>query len=353
LINYGFGLVNGGVSSWRYMYYFAAGLTMAWGLALYFVLPPDPVRAKGFTERERYIMVARLRTNNSGVRNKHWKGAQIKELLLDLKFWVTFSIAFLSMIANGPISTFAPLIIKGMGFSGLKSLLLFMPAGAYAGTMQLILPFLAYKYKNNRAYLVMFAQAGTTLAALLLWLLPMSATGGLLFAIYILPTVGSGYAVLMGLQIANTAGYTKRSIASSGMYIGYCLGNFVGPLVFKPKDAPRYAPGFIVVVVTSIVAGLLAGLYRLLCVWSNKSRDEAGTSEAFDNAYEDDLTDIKVTTVQTSRSLIYNSLTSTSIESPIPLYSMICDRGFRRFVLKAFFCCFFFCASLRNSSRLR
>ncbi|CAI4212739.1 unnamed protein product [Parascedosporium putredinis] len=199
-------------------------------------------------------MVARLRTNNSGVRNKHWKGAQIKELCLDIKFWVVFFIAFLSMIANGPISTFAPLIIRGMGFSGLKSLLLFMPAGAYAGTLQLIFPFIAYKYPNSRAYLVMIAQAGTTLAALLLWKLPMGATGGLLFAIYILPTIGAGYA---------------------------------------PADAPRYAPGFIVVVVTSIVAGILAGVYRILCVMTNKSRDKAGTMEAFDNAYEDDLTDVK------------------------------------------------------------
>ncbi|KAF4447338.1 hypothetical protein F53441_9135 [Fusarium austroafricanum] len=293
IINYAFGLINGGKSSWRYMYYFSGAITIIWGILLVFVLPPDPVRAKGFNERERYILVARLKTNNSGVRNTHLKVAQIWELLLDTKFWTIFAIAFLSMIANGPISTFVPIIIHGFGFSTLNSLLLMMPCGAYAGTLQLLMPYLAYRYKNIRSYLVFIAQMGTVLSALLLWLLPQSATGALLFAVYILPSVGGGYAVLMGLQIANTAGYTKRSVASSGLYIGYCLGNFVGPLCFKKGDAPRFAPGFIIVVVTSIVAGLLAIVYRFMCMWTNKKRDKAGTVEGFDHAYEDDLTDTK------------------------------------------------------------
>jgi hypothetical protein len=50
------------------MYYFAGSITVVWGIVLFFVLPPDPIRAKGFDQRERYILVARLRSNNSGVR---------------------------------------------------------------------------------------------------------------------------------------------------------------------------------------------------------------------------------------------------------------------------------------------
>ncbi|KAM0275740.1 hypothetical protein ACHAQH_007458 [Verticillium albo-atrum] len=293
LINFGFGSINPTGSSWKYMFYFAGGLTIVWGILLLFVLPPDPIRAKGFDERERYLLVARLRTNNSGVRNKHYKLDQVGELAMDIKFWIIFAIAFLCMIANGPISTFVPIIINGFGFSTLHSLLLVIPAGAYAGTLMLVFPYLAMKFPGIRTWLILAAQLGTTLAALLLWILPLSSKGGLLFAAYILPSVGGGYAVLMSLQIANTAGYTKRSIASSGLYIGYCLGNFVGPLVFKKQDAPRYVPGFIVVVITSLAAGVLAVVYRYVCVWDNRRRDKSGVSEGFDHAYEDDLTDTK------------------------------------------------------------
>jgi MFS family permease len=236
LINYGWGsLKNGPLSSWKYMYIFAGAVTIVWGVALWFVLPPDPIRTTIFTERQRYIAVARLSDNNTGVRNTHFKKEQIWELLLDVKFWLVFVMAFMMMITNGLISTFKPIIINGFGFSGLNSLLLMMPSGAVAGTIQLTAPFLAMKFVNIRGWLIIGCQLITILGILLLWLLPRSAIGGLLFGCYILPAMGGGYAVLMGLQIANIAGYTKRSIASSGLYIGYCFGmSFLHPPLLPP-----------------------------------------------------------------------------------------------------------------------
>lgn len=68
----------------------------------------------------------------------------------------------------------------------------------------------------------------------------------------------------------------------------------VGPLVFKPQDAPRYVPGFIVVVVTSVAAAVLALVYRLICIHENKKRDREGPAEGFEHAYDDDITDRKV-----------------------------------------------------------
>lgn len=128
------------------------------------------------------------------------------------------------MIANGPVSSFIPIIISGFGFNRLNSLLLTMPAGVIIGTIELSVPYLAYKFKNIRTWLIVVCQCGTILASILLWQLPRNEKGGLLFGAYILASFGGGYAVLMGLQIANTAGYTKRSVTSSGIFVGYCLG---------------------------------------------------------------------------------------------------------------------------------
>ena len=339
LVNYGLGHIRGALSPWTYMYFVAGSITIIWGIAIFFILPPDPIRARGFTERERFIAVSRMRENNSGVRNTHFKGNQAAELLIDYKFWFLFSIAFLCMVANGPISTFIPIIINGFGFSLLNSLLLLMPAGFYAGTLQLIAPYLAYKYKNIRTYLIFTCQMGTVLASLLLWLLPRGQTGALLFACYILPSVGGGYAVLMGLSLANTAGYTKRSLASSMLYIGYCLGehplyalcgpptnlatgNFVGPLVFRPQDAPRYEHGFIVVVATAIAAGVLAIAYRFVCIWENSRRDKTGTLEGFEHAYEDDKTDKTVSAELIL--LVTRCEANLSPEPSIPIHHIIC-----------------------------
>jgi hypothetical protein len=38
---------------------------------------------------------------------------------------------------------------------------------------------------------------------------------------------------------------------------------------------------------------VLALLYRFICARENKKRDQSGIAEAFENAYDDDMTDVK------------------------------------------------------------
>ena len=224
LVNYGLGHITGSLSPWRYMFLVGGILTILWSLVIFFFMPPDPIRAKGFDERERYIAVARLRVNNAGVRNTHFKKAQIVELFIDVKFWIIFSMAFLSMFAAGPVNAFVPIIISGLGFDTLTTLLLTIPAGVCAGLMILAATFTAYKVPQSRTWVIFVSELFTILSSLLLWLLPRSATGGLLYAVYTLAAFTGGWGVIMGISIANTAGYTKRMACSSAIYVGYCLG---------------------------------------------------------------------------------------------------------------------------------
>jgi hypothetical protein len=77
---------------------------------------------------------------------------------------------------------------------------------------------------------MLICQIPTVTACLLQWLLPRENKGGLLFAVYIIASLGGTYAVLLGLVMANSAGYTKRTVNAAGLFIGYCVGNIVGPL---------------------------------------------------------------------------------------------------------------------------
>lgn len=49
---------------------------------------------------------------------------------------------------------------------------------------------------------------------------------------------------------------------------------------------------------TAAASAGLNVLYRLICVWQNKRRDQAGIMEGYDHAYEDDVTDKKVSANQ-------------------------------------------------------
>jgi MFS family permease len=225
LVNYGLGHITGGrLTSWHYMYIIAGAVTIVWSFIVLAYLPPDPANAKGLNVREKYIAASRVVENNTGTQNQKINGPQVWEAIYDVKFWLLSSTAFLMMIANGPVSSFIPIIISGFGFSQLNSLLLALPAGIVIGTIELVVPYIACRVDDMRAWLIVVCQCGTIAASMLLWLLPRDEKGGLLFACYILASYSGGYAVLMGLQVANTAGYTKRSVTSAGIFIGYCLG---------------------------------------------------------------------------------------------------------------------------------
>ncbi|CAI7570813.1 unnamed protein product [Penicillium crustosum] len=291
LINFGLGQLGGPLSPWKYMFICAGGVTVLWSFVVLFFLPGDPTRASGFSERERYIAVARLQSNNTGVRNVHFKGSQILDALSDLRFWLVIFVALLTMIANGPQSTFQAIIVNGFGFTPLVSLLLLTPFGFIIGTIQLVGPYLAFKYKNVRTYIVITCQCLTIISSLLLWLLPRSELGGLLLGVYFLGSFGGAYVTLMIIQVANTAGYTKRAFTSAGIFIAYSVGNVIGPLMFMSDDAPRYISGWTIVVVTQSTAAVLTLLYRILCVRENNRRDKTGIMESYDHAFDDDLTD--------------------------------------------------------------
>lgn len=144
-----------------------------------------------------------MRENNAGVRNTHFKWSQLWELLLDVKFWLLFATAFCMLVVNGPVSTFTPIIINQLGFSGLNSLLLVMPAGAIIGTIELFTPYFAMKFKGIRCYLVAITVAISLLSSCLLWQLPIENTGGRLYAVFTLASFGGGYAVLMSVSVQN------------------------------------------------------------------------------------------------------------------------------------------------------
>lgn len=155
------------------------------------------------------------------------------ELCRDEKFWLIFAQAYLSTIAGGPVNTFMPIIIASLGFNTLNSLLLSIPAGAIGATLILGTTYICYKFRNMRTYAILFCEILVIIASVLLWKLPRDATGGLLVGVYLFTGYSGGWGILMGLSIANSAGYTKRVVSSSTIYVGYCLGKSPSPIILS------------------------------------------------------------------------------------------------------------------------
>ncbi|KAG5790461.1 hypothetical protein H9Q69_010470 [Fusarium xylarioides] len=201
LINYGLGHIKGGVlNSWQWMYIIAGLATLAWGIALWW-LPPDSLQhAKGFTEAERHLLLERVRENNAGTEDKHFKSYQFREALFDYRLW------------------------------------------------------------------------------------------GHIIGFYLVNFFSSAWVQCIGLGTSNVAGHTKKAVYAASTFIGYCLGNIIGPLMFDAKFAPRYDESFTGIMICFTVCVFAALALRWLFDRENKHRDTTYGSPDLSHGLED-LTD--------------------------------------------------------------
>jgi MFS family permease len=124
-IGYGIGFITG-QHAWRSMFWICGAMTVVWAVVVGVFLPDNPVNAKFITERQKAIVVEKMRADQTGIENKTFKREQMIEALLDPKTWLMFLFNIWISIPNGGMTNFTPLIIKGLGYTSQRSVLLTM-----------------------------------------------------------------------------------------------------------------------------------------------------------------------------------------------------------------------------------
>ena len=75
--------------------------------------------------------------------------------------------------------------------------------------------------------------------------------------------------------------HTKKTTVLALFWIGYCIGNIIGPQTFQAKDAPRFASAEITILVlfaVGLVDMLLMYFYLRL---QNKKKEQERASSAY------------------------------------------------------------------------
>ncbi|KAL8279318.1 hypothetical protein RQP46_008355 [Phenoliferia psychrophenolica] len=242
---YGILKIKTHIALWRVLYLFWGSITIVFGIALFVFLPSSPVNTRYLSKRERYIAVERLREDQSSIENKTFKREQAFEALTDPKVILLSVLSFLLLVANGAVSTFTPLVIQTvLKSTNFQTLLLIMPGGVLASTMQILGGYVASRTTGMRSYIALMSISVTLICAALLWQLPLTNKKGLLASIYLMATFSASIIMIYSLTSSNVAGHTKKVTAASMVSVMTGLGNIAGPLFFQADDAPRYAKGF-------------------------------------------------------------------------------------------------------------
>ncbi|CAK7245112.1 MAG: hypothetical protein STHCBS139747_006681 [Sporothrix thermara] len=300
LLAYGVGHSKSSVAPWRLLFIILGAVTLVLAVFVYIYIPSSPVEAWWLTDREKFVCIERVRKNNTGVEDKQFKLYQAIECLKDPKPWLLALFAVSQNICNGGLVTFAAIIVTGLGFSPLKTTLIGVPTGAIGTVWQIILALLSSRLPGYHCGIIFGANCFPIICAALMFTLRGKVSNlHLLGAYYGFYSYWAPYVLSTSLNISNVSGHTKKITANAMFFIGYCVGNIIGPQVFRASDAPDYKHGYIGILACLVVSSVSIALYGLLCRWENMKRDRAQSGQPVeavamdgdaDNAFSD-LTD--------------------------------------------------------------
>ncbi|KAF7551300.1 hypothetical protein G7046_g7761 [Stylonectria norvegica] len=279
---------TGILSNWQLLYVVFGSLTVALAVCFYFVVPDSPLTAKFLTPAERVVAIQRIRTNQQGIGNRHFKAYQAFELVKDPRTYLYFAIQFIANIGYGAVGTWGSKLIVSLGFDHREALLVTMPHGATTLVAVLSAGYLAAKMNDRTLWAGIAALMGAVFGACLYGI--ENNRWASLICFYFQHMFVATYILTFSLVSANTAGHTKKVLTNAVLLLGATSGSLTGPQITKNdktfkkvKLACLWAPAVVL---------LLLCIVRLLNIRENRRRDkDAESMERLENSEFMDLTD--------------------------------------------------------------
>ncbi|KAI0083981.1 MFS general substrate transporter [Irpex rosettiformis] len=275
-INFAIGHAHGALAPWKYMYLAAGSITILWSLFILAVLPETPATAhRLFNEQERAILVARMKGNLAGADNRQVKWHQVREAFCDFKIWLLATMGAAVYVTNGGVTAFGTLVIKSFGYSSLKAILMQDPGGAAVCVSVYMVGYLSGRFKNTRTIWCALSCLPVLAGAIILWKGSWHQRGLAVFGYSLLPVFAAPYLLILSLAASNVAGGTKKACATGAIFIGYNVGNIIGPYLINTKEVNvKYRSIWIAIIVVMSFTMVSAVVLRILLARENARRDK-------------------------------------------------------------------------------
>lgn len=227
-----------------FSYFFFMPDTPATACEFNFTLPLDDLAdhlsrtLTGFlSRRERAMAIKRVSdANQTGTKNPHLKRDQVIEALRDPKIYL---FALYSIFANIPnsITVQRSIIINQLGYNTLSTALLNIPTGVLEIICIPLATFMARRWKGNTAHVMAIWTVPSLIGAGMLIGLSQEHKVARLVGVFLAPLNTSGFVLSLAWCSAANAGSTKRSVANAINLVAYCVGNLIGPYIWRSQFA--------------------------------------------------------------------------------------------------------------------
>ncbi|PTB66232.1 MFS general substrate transporter [Trichoderma citrinoviride] len=224
------------IAPWKAIFVFTGVLTSTIGIIFLFIMPDNQLNARFLTKEERLLAIQRIKVNEQGIGNKHFKWYQVKEALTDPAIWAFVFYALVADIPNGGISNFFSQLIVSFGYTPEQSLLYGTPGGAVEVIALLLCGYLGDRM-GSRILVCMSGLVVSMIGVIMIVAIPLDRPVGRLVGYYL-------------TQVNRQLLKMKLNTTVAAMYlVAYCVGNIIGPQTFRPEDAPQYRPAEITILV--------------------------------------------------------------------------------------------------------
>lgn len=267
MLSFGCGYVRaGGLPSWKWIYIIEGALTVAWGAVVSLCVPTSPQTARWLTPAEKAAAVGRLASNKTGTKNPTIKAYQIVEALdprRDPQGLLLFLLIFFNEFVNGGFSAFFAPNLAALGYSQLVTSLLGIPVGAAQVFWMVGAAAFTLRLRNVRIVMAMLALV-PAFAGFLLQIAIPDGQGRAAKTVGVCLSLGYCATCALSFQLPaqNAGGFTKRTTMTSIAFLGYSLGNIVGPHVFYDGQTPKYLTGYTVDLVCFVIQAVLLAVLR-------------------------------------------------------------------------------------------
>ncbi|KAF2224779.1 major facilitator superfamily domain-containing protein [Elsinoe ampelina] len=286
LVSYGFQHYEGTTFfSWQIMFLTVGLITICAGIAVFLLLPDNPMSSR-LARTEKYWAIERVRANQTGVENKHFKLAQVMECFKDPQTWMLSLITISSNVPNGAVSSYQATIIRGFGYNSKQAALLQLPSGGVSVVSIMIATYLAGKFNQRGLNVVALLIPGIIGASLMAYL-PSDNKAGRLIGNYMTNTVGASLPLLYSWTSANFAGHTKKVCMNATLLVSFCIGNIIGPLTFRGSAQGA----FVAIIVTCLFAAVMAVVLRFYYMLENRRRDKLAASRGLEHKQDVEFSD--------------------------------------------------------------
>lgn len=248
----------GGLAGWRWLFLIEGVISFAVGLAFIFLLPDSFESAKWLTEQDKALM--RIRAEQGRVyqgESEDFDRTEVKLAFQDPKVWLSAACQFCANTCSFGFGTFLPVIIRGFGYSSVKTQLLTVPVYIWASAVYLTVAYISDKVNKRAVFMVPMALVTATGYALMLGV-SMKTTAVQYFATFLTAT---GIYCVVGLNVTwvsnSNAGYFKRATAIGlQQTIGNSAGLMAGQIYRITASDGRYTIGHAVSLGTITVASV-------------------------------------------------------------------------------------------------